>query len=64
MSRTPKTARRLFDRFEVQPSGVPERFSVVMNLDGRRARLDVISASVSNPFQMREVAQFRCPAAL
>jgi type VI secretion system protein ImpL len=55
---------RLFDRFEVQPSGVPEKFSVVMNLDGRRARVDVIAASVFNPFQMKEIRQFRCPAAL
>jgi type VI secretion system protein ImpL len=55
---------RLFDRFEVQPSQVPERFNVVMNLDGKRARLDVIAASVFNPFQLREIKQFRCPAAL
>ncbi|MFO1272952.1 MAG: type VI secretion system membrane subunit TssM [Rubrivivax sp.] len=55
---------RLFDRFEVLPSPVPERFSVVMNLDGKRARMDVIAASVFNPFQMREIKQFRCPAAL
>ncbi|MDP3084326.1 MAG: type VI secretion system membrane subunit TssM [Rubrivivax sp.] len=55
---------RLFDRFEVQPSAVPEKFSVVMNLDGKRARVEVIAASVFNPFQMKEVKQFRCPAGL
>jgi type VI secretion system protein ImpL len=56
---------RLFDLFEMQPSTQqPERFSVVMNLDGRRARVEVISASVFNPFQLREVKQFRCPTAL
>ena len=55
---------RLFDRFEVQASPVPERFSVVMNLDGKRAKVDVIAASVFNPFQLREIKQFRCPAAL
>jgi len=55
---------RLIDRFEVQPSSVPERFTLVMNLDGKRARVDVITSSVFNPFQMREVKQFRCPAAL
>jgi len=55
---------RLIDRFDVQPSSVPERLSVVVNLDGKRARLDVISASVFNPFQLREIKQFRCPAAL
>lgn len=55
---------RLIDRFEVQPSSVPERLGVVMNLEGKRARLDVISASVFNPFQLREIKQFRCPSAL
>lgn len=55
---------RLFERFEVQTSAVPEKFSVVMNLDGKRARVDVIAASVFNPFQMKEIKQFRCPAAL
>jgi type VI secretion system protein ImpL len=55
---------RLFERFEVQSGPVPERFSVLMNLDGRRARLEVIAASAFNPFQLREIKQFRCPASL
>lgn len=55
---------RMFDRFQVEPSAVPEKFSVLMNLDGKRARLEVIAASVFNPFQLREIKQFRCPAAL
>jgi len=55
---------RMIDRFEILPSAVPEKFTLVMNLDGKRARVDVIAASVFNPFQMKEVKQFRCPAAL
>ena len=55
---------RLFERFQIEPGNVPEKFSVIMNLDGKRARLEVISASVFNPFQLREIKQFRCPAAL
>jgi type VI secretion system protein ImpL len=55
---------RLFERFQVEPGAVPEKFSVIMNLDGKRARLEVIAASVFNPFQLREIKQFRCPAAL
>jgi len=56
---------RLFDRFEVQPlPNQPERFVVVMNLDGHRARLEVTASSVFNPFRMRELQQFRCPGAL
>jgi type VI secretion system protein ImpL len=55
---------RLFDRFDVQPTAQPEKFSVTMNLDGKRVRLDVIANSVMNPFRMREIQQFRCPASL
>jgi type VI secretion system protein ImpL len=55
---------RMIDRFEIQPSSVPEKFTIVMNLDGKRARVDVIAASVFNPFQMKEVKQFKCPSAL
>lgn len=55
---------RMFDRFGLEPSSVPERFSVLMNLDGKKARVDVIAASVFNPFQMKEIKQFRCPASL
>jgi type VI secretion system protein ImpL len=55
---------RLFDRFEVQPTAQPERFTVAMNLDGRRARLEVTASSVFNPFRLREIQQFRCPGSL
>ncbi len=55
---------RMFELFQIEPSGVPEKFSVIMNLDGKRARLEVTAASVFNPFQLREIKQFRCPAVL
>jgi type VI secretion system protein ImpL len=56
---------RLFDRFEVQSTPQqPERFVVVINLDGHRARLEVTASSVFNPFRLRELQQFRCPGAL
>ena len=55
---------RMFDRFEVQPTAQPERFTVAMNLDGRRARLEVTASSVFNPFRLREIQQFRCPGSL
>jgi type VI secretion system protein ImpL len=54
----------LFDRFDVQTTAQPEKFSVTLNLDGKRVRLEVIANSVMNPFRMREIQQFRCPAAL
>ncbi len=55
---------RLFDRFETQPSAQPEKFTVLLNLDGKRARLEVTSNSVLNPLRMPEIKQFRCPGAL
>jgi type VI secretion system protein ImpL len=55
---------RMFDRFDVQQSAQPEKFTVVVNLEGKRARLEVIANSVMNPFRMREIQQFRCPGAL
>ena len=55
---------RLFDQYQMQASAVPEKFGLLMTLDGKKARVDVIAASVFNPFQMKEIKQFRCPAAL
>ena len=56
---------RLFDRFEVQANAqTPEKFTVVMNLDPHRARLEVTARSVFNPLRLRELQQFRCPGAL
>lgn len=55
---------RLFDRFDVQPTSQPEKFALLVNVDGKRAKLEVIANSVLNPFRMREIQQFRCPGAL
>ncbi len=55
---------RMFERFDAQPTAQPERFTVPMNLDGKRARLEVTANSVFNPFRLREIAQFRCPGSL
>lgn len=55
---------RLFDRFEIKHSPQPERFQVIINADGRKARLEVIAGSAFNPFRLREIQQFRCPGAL
>lgn len=55
---------RMFDRFDVQPSPQPEKFSMQAVLDGKKVRFEVIANSVINPFRMREIQQFRCPGAL
>ncbi|HSI60609.1 MAG TPA: type VI secretion system membrane subunit TssM, partial [Ideonella sp.] len=43
---------RLFNQFEIQPSPQPERFSVLLNVDGKRARMEVISGSALNPLRL------------
>jgi len=60
----PWALMRMFGKFEIQPSAQPERFTVVLNLDGKKAKLEVISGSAINPLRMREIQQFRCPETL
>ncbi len=55
---------RLIGQHEVQPSTQPERFTVIVNIDGRKARLEVISASALSPLRLREMQAFRCPESL
>ena len=55
---------RLLGQFENQASAQPERFSVLLNMDGKHARMEVISNSAVNPLRMREVQTFRCPDSL
>jgi type VI secretion system protein ImpL len=55
---------RMLGQFENQASAQPERFVVLLNLDGRQARLEVISSSAINPLRMRELQTFRCPDSL
>ena len=55
---------RLIGQHEVQASPQPERFTVMLNVDGRKARLEVISSSALNPLRMREMQAFRCPETL
>jgi type VI secretion system protein ImpL len=55
---------RMIGQNEVQVSPQPERFTVLLNVDGRKAKLEVISASALNPLRLREMQSFRCPEGL
>ena len=57
----PWALMRLINQFEVQPSAQPERFTVIVNVDGKHAKLEFVSGSAINPLRMREMQQFRCP---
>ncbi|MCX9156596.1 type VI secretion system membrane subunit TssM [Niveibacterium sp. 24ML] len=55
---------RLFDKAKVDGMGAPEKFKVVFDIDGRSAAFEVTASSVQNPFRLRELSEFRCPAGL
>jgi type VI secretion system protein ImpL len=55
---------RLLDRADIEQSDQPERFRVTFNVEGRKATFEVLASSVQNPFRLRELAEFHCPARL
>jgi type VI secretion system protein ImpL len=55
---------RLINQSEVQPSPQPEKFNVIVQVDGHKALLEVTSSSAINPLRMREMTTFRCPDTL
>lgn len=52
---------RLFDEGDLRNTTGPERFVLSLQLHGRPVQLEVVAASVRNPFRLREVASFSCP---
>jgi len=55
---------RMFDRVRIEPGNSPERFRATFEVDGRKAVFDITTSSVRNPFGLRELAEFSCPAGL
>ena len=55
---------RLFDRVRITPTNAPERFRATFDIDGRKAVFEVTAGSVRNPFRLRELNEFSCPAGL
>lgn len=55
---------RLFDNVRIEPGATPERFRAVFDVDGRKAVFEVTASSVRNPFRLRELTDFSCPAGL
>lgn len=55
---------RLFDRVLIEPTGAPERFRATFDIGGRKAVFEVTTSSVRNPFRLRELREFGCPAGL
>ena len=55
---------RMLDHAQIQPTPQPEKMLVTLNVEGRKAQFELVSASVQNPFRLPELEQFRCPAKL
>jgi type VI secretion system protein ImpL len=53
---------RMFDAGDLRNTSGPERFVASFDIDGRKVQLEIIANSVANPYRLREVAGFRCPA--
>ena len=52
---------RMLDRAEMEATPQAERFIVTFAVGGRKAKFQMITGSVQNPFRLRELDQFRCP---
>lgn len=55
---------RLFDDFKIEPTALPDRFFLNIQIDSYTARLELRAASVNNPFGIRDYQSFRCPEKL
>lgn len=52
---------RMLDGVRIDPTSQPEKFVVTFDTGGRRARFEVTTSSVQNPFRLNELERFRCP---
>lgn len=55
---------RMLDGMQISPTSQPEKFIVTFSVDGRKARFEVVTSSVQNPFRLNELNQFHCPGRL
>jgi len=52
---------RLFDMARIE-GGQPDRYRLTFSFEGRKATFELRASSIRNPFRLRELDQFRCPA--
>lgn len=55
---------RMFDEFNIESTGLPDRFNLSIQLEGYSAKFELRAASVNNPFGISEYQSFRCPESL
>ena len=54
----------MLDSAQVSPGKTPEKFKITFDLDGRLAIYELRARSALNPFRLKELEQFQCPARL
>jgi type VI secretion system protein ImpL len=52
---------RLIDQAETVPTNTPETINLTFDVGGRKSRFALRASGALNPFQLRELADFRCP---
>lgn len=60
----PWALHRLFDKARIAPGNSPERFQATLDVGGRKVSFEVVAGSVKNPFALKEMREFACPAGL
>jgi type VI secretion system protein ImpL len=55
---------RMIDRAQTSSTNSPETISVQFDIGGRKARFQLRASGALNPFQLRELAEFKCPRRL
>lgn len=55
---------RLFDQLKLQKTGLADKFTLPIEIRGRKATFELSADSINNPFALPELNQFRCQAGL
>jgi type VI secretion system protein ImpL len=57
----PWALNKLLDKADIQPTNLPERFTVTFQIEGRTATFELRASSVFNPFRLAALERFQCP---
>jgi type VI secretion system protein ImpL len=55
---------RLLDRVRSEPGPSPDRWRLLFDVEGRKARFEVRTNTALNPIARQELEQFQCPKRL
>jgi type VI secretion system protein ImpL len=55
---------RLFDQLKLQRTGLADKFVLPIEIRGRKATFELNADSITNPFELPELSEFRCQPGL